>query len=496
MEAAFFFQSLDNHRELSSLCQTLYDIKPFDLNTIADRVAIEHSRRQSSYDHALMFDKNKQANSAKPKNKDHPEGSNSKKKAFKDKKKGKDTNQGTNQKNHKQDTNKQFEKIEKLLEKRQSATNLSSVNATSGPKDLTQQTESDSEAFIFEINALVEKCNRGSIYIDSGAGRTVVNQLSLLEDPKPVKKQINTFSNPVKVTHQGTLNFKGVKIYPVYYVPCGLVNLLSVLQLCDHGMKLISKSNLFIVKYGNCIVDTFHQEGNLFVSKLQIDSVHAIPSMAPDWHLNLGHPSDSYIKELLKEGHISGTFTESLKCPVFQQAKIKNCPHSRILPCSNSPFFKIHMDTLQIKPPTRKGHKYVLVLIDDLSCFNQTYVMKEKGEAEECIKSYLIEIKNKLGITPAFLHTDQGGEFNSHSFLNYLNTQGISLERGPPESPQTNGVAERLNQTLLSKVRCFLGQSNIPSSYWDEAVSHASLLLNLLPHKYLGMKSPTSTLRD
>ncbi|MBW0538155.1 hypothetical protein O181_077870, partial [Austropuccinia psidii MF-1] len=398
-----------------------------------------------------------------------PEGSNSKKKVFKDKKQGKNTNQGTNQKNHEQDTNKQFEKIEKLLEKLQSATNLSSVNATSEPKDLTQQTESDSEAFIFEVNALAEQCNQGSIYLDSGAGRTVVNQLSLLEDPKPVKKQINMFSNPVKLTHQGTFNFKGVKIYPVYYVPGGLVNFLSVLQLCNHGMKLISKSNLFIVKYGNRIVDTFHQEGNLFVSKLQIDSFHVMPSMTPDWHLNLGHPCDSYIKALLKEGHISGTFTESLKCPVCQQAKIKNCPHSKMLPHSNSPFFKIHMDTLQINPPTCKGHKYVLVLIDDLSRFNRTYVMKEKGEAEEYIKSYLREIKNKLG---------------------------ISLERGPPESPQTDGVAERFNKTLLSKVRCLLGQSNIPSSYWDETVSHASLLLNLLPHRYLGMKSPTTTLHD
>ncbi|MBW0483461.1 hypothetical protein O181_023176 [Austropuccinia psidii MF-1] len=157
--SGFFLQSLDNNRDLSSLFQTLYDIKPFDLNTITNRVATEHSCRQSSYDHALMFDKNKQANSTKPKNKDQPEGSNLKKKVFKDKKKGKNTNQGTNQKNHKQDTNKQFEKIEKLLEKLQSATNLSSVNATSEPKDLTRQTESDSEAFIFEVNALAEQCN-------------------------------------------------------------------------------------------------------------------------------------------------------------------------------------------------------------------------------------------------------------------------------------------------------------------------------------------------
>ncbi|MBW0530742.1 hypothetical protein O181_070457 [Austropuccinia psidii MF-1] len=248
MAVAFFLQSLDNNRELSSLCQTLYDIKPFNLNTITDRVAIEHSCFQSSYDNTLMFDKNKQANLSKPKNEDQPEGSSSKEKAFKDKKKGNTTNQGTNKKNHKQDANKKIEKIEEFLERLQSSTNLSSVNATSEPKDLTQETESSSEACIFEMNALVEKCNQGSIYLDSGAGRALVNQLLLLEDPKPVKKQINMFSNPVKVTNQGTLNFKGVKIYPFYYVPCGPVNLLSVFQLCDHGMKLISNSNFCIVK--------------------------------------------------------------------------------------------------------------------------------------------------------------------------------------------------------------------------------------------------------
>ncbi|MBW0551312.1 hypothetical protein O181_091027 [Austropuccinia psidii MF-1] len=44
MATAFFLQSLDNDKELSSLCQTLYDIKPFNVNTITDRVSIEHSR--------------------------------------------------------------------------------------------------------------------------------------------------------------------------------------------------------------------------------------------------------------------------------------------------------------------------------------------------------------------------------------------------------------------------------------------------------------------
>ncbi|MBW0571691.1 hypothetical protein O181_111406 [Austropuccinia psidii MF-1] len=344
MAAAFFLQSLDNKKELSSLCQTLYDIKPFNLNTITDR-----------------------AESSKSKEKNQAEGGR-KKKGPKDKKKGKNNTQGkVRNTNQEQDKNKQIDRIEQLLEKLQSA-NLTSLNAASDSRELNHPPESDSEAFIFdEVNAMIGKSHQRLIYLNSGAGRTVVNDLTLLDNPTPVLKHINTFLNPVKVTHQGTLVFKGVKLYPVYYAPDGPVNLLSVPQLVDHGMKLVSKSNMFLTKYENQIVDTFHQQGNLFASRLPMTSnwVYSLPTFNLDWHLVLGHPSDSYITFLLKEHKIKGKFTLSSDCPVCQQAKIKNRPHSQTLPCADAPFSKIHMDTLQIKPPTRKGHKYVLVLIDD-----------------------------------------------------------------------------------------------------------------------------------
>ncbi|MBW0582266.1 hypothetical protein O181_121981 [Austropuccinia psidii MF-1] len=107
MAETFFLQSLDKNIELSILCQTLYNIKPFGLKTITDRLAIEHSRCQSSYNHALIFDKNKHADTSKPKKKDQLE-ANSKKKGFKDKRKGKNQNHGINKNSHEQDTNKLF----------------------------------------------------------------------------------------------------------------------------------------------------------------------------------------------------------------------------------------------------------------------------------------------------------------------------------------------------------------------------------------------------
>ncbi|MBW0461128.1 hypothetical protein O181_000843 [Austropuccinia psidii MF-1] len=117
----------------------------------------------------------------------------------------------------------------------------------------------------------------------------------------------------------------------------------------------------------------------------------------------------------------------------------------------------------------QKGHHYILVIIDDCSRFNRIFPMIKKFEAEKNVEFYLNEIKNKLNISPAFLHSDRGGEFSSTSFINKLKTLGICFEQGPPNSPETNGVAEHFNQSLLSKIRCLLSQSNIPIGYWDEA---------------------------
>ncbi|MBW0508322.1 hypothetical protein O181_048037 [Austropuccinia psidii MF-1] len=161
MAAAFFLQSLDNDKELSSLCQTLYDIKPFNLNTITDRVSIEHSQRQTTNDQALLFDKNKQAESSKSKEKNQVEGRRMKK-GPKDKKKGKNNTQGTGRNTYQeQDTKKRIDRIKQLLEKLQSATNLTSLNAALDSRELNRPPESDSEAFIFdEVNAMIGKSHQ------------------------------------------------------------------------------------------------------------------------------------------------------------------------------------------------------------------------------------------------------------------------------------------------------------------------------------------------
>jgi hypothetical protein len=46
------------------------------------------------------------------------------------------------------------------------------------------------------------------------------------------------------------------------------------------------------------------------------------------------------------------------------------------------------------------------------------------------------------------------------------------------DTPQHNGVAKRLNQTLLEKVCAMLHDSGLPCTLWGEAVRHAVWLKN------------------
>lgn len=47
------------------------------------------------------------------------------------------------------------------------------------------------------------------------------------------------------------------------------------------------------------------------------------------------------------------------------------------------------------------------------------------------------------------LRTDNGGEFMSSEFQNFLKTEGVRHELKVPKTPQQNGVVERLNRTVI-----------------------------------------------
>ena len=88
------------------------------------------------------------------------------------------------------------------------------------------------------------------------------------------------------------------------------------------------------------------------------------------------------------------------------------------------------------------------------------------------------------------LQLDRGGEYLSKDFNNHLKANSTIRSLTMHDTPEENGVAERLNHTLLEHVRAMLMADQLPKTLWPETVHHAVWLKNRTSTRALNGKTP------
>ncbi|KAK1628009.1 hypothetical protein QYE76_002324 [Lolium multiflorum] len=79
------------------------------------------------------------------------------------------------------------------------------------------------------------------------------------------------------------------------------------------------------------------------------------------------------------------------------------------------------------------------------------------------------------------LQTDNGKEFDNTTIRTLLSTHGTIFRLTCPYTSQQNGRAERVLRTLNDCVRTLLFHAHMPPQFWPDALSTATLLVNLRP---------------
>jgi hypothetical protein len=121
--------------------------------------------------------------------------------------------------------------------------------------------------------------------------------------------------------------------------------------------------------------------------------------------------------------------------------------------------------------------------------------MKYKSDSFNCFKIFRAFFEKSSQFKIQALRTDNGGEYMSNEFKNYLSSSGIHHNPGPPHSPQLNGVAERTNRTVGNFIRAALISAHVPKSFWVDALRHSFYANDSFPCKTpVGFKSPASIL--
>ena len=124
-----------------------------------------------------------------------------------------------------------------------------------------------------------------------------------------------------------------------------------------------------------------------------------------------------------------------------------------------------------------EGYTYILVVQDYFSRFRAAAALKTKTSAE--VAEALDNIWFRPYQPPATLLTDQGGEFNGPEFNSLLRNNGTSHRFTTAYHPESDGMVERSNRTILQGLRAVVPQN--AQSTWRKYLQSVISTLNNTP---------------
>ena len=151
----------------------------------------------------------------------------------------------------------------------------------------------------------------------------------------------------------------------------------------------------------------------------------------------------------------------------------------------------VHSDVCgPMQTPTFGGARYFVTFIDDYSRVVSIYLLRQKSKVFQAFNTFEAWATTYTGKRIKILRSDPGGEYMSNKFKEHLSERGILHQKSVTDTPQQNGVAERMNRTLVEMARCLLTQAGLENRFWGEAINTAAYLRNRAPSIALKDSTP------
>jgi hypothetical protein len=85
---------------------------------------------------------------------------------------------------------------------------------------------------------------------------------------------------------------------------------------------------------------------------------------------------------------------------------------------------------------------------------------------------------------------DHDGEYLSGEFTAHLKLKGTVRKLTVYNTPEENGMSERLNRTLLEHAQAMHLTANLPKFLWTKSIQHAIWLMNRTSTRALDGRTP------
>ena len=330
-----------------------------------------------------------------------------------------------------------------------------------------------------------------------------------LQDKKEYKgsrKESTTNNTQLSIAQIGNTtivpdNKSNTVLHSVYHVPGIKRNLLSVSQLTTSGnYVLFGPEDVKVYKVVKII-------GKLTIEGRRVESVYVLSAESAYvdntrknetidlWHARLGHVGYHKLKLIMEKFMLKGLAQLEVKadavCAGCEYGKTHQLPYKDPKFKATKPLELIHSHLFgPLKQASISGIRYMVTFIDDYSRYRWIFFKNEKSDTFSKFQEFKMMIEEEVGVKICCLRSDNGGEYTSDEFNQYLHEYRIRRQFTCANTPQQNGVAERKNRQLAEICRSVLHAKNVLRKFWVEAMQTAAHVINKLPQPRLGFVSP------
>ncbi|CAI7773794.1 unnamed protein product [Closterium sp. NIES-54] len=357
--------------------------------------------------------------------------------------------------------------------------------------------------------------------INTGAFMTMTNREDLLDEVRPSKAAtiVSATGQVVPVRGEGRAIFMGadgrlVGLKRVLLVRGLCANLLSTNALSEVWMKMDMRQGhapilweipvlpwkeaatclaAEAVRGGHASDITSGGGGDGSDGGLLVHGGGALPSVTPstgetDWltaHRRFGHVALPQLHQLFKEERVKGLRikgepNEVGSCETCLTSKFSRFPFHSAVGQSSDPVELVHVDLVgPMKVKGDGGALYSITMVDDCTRLTWSFPLAKKSDAARVIiEEWLPMVERESGKRVKAIRRDRGGEFLGAEFRSWLKQHGIKQQLTTAYTPQSNGVAERANRTIIEGGRTILVDSGLPLRFWPLAICHATVIKN------------------
>jgi transposase InsO family protein len=283
----------------------------------------------------------------------------------------------------------------------------------------------------------------------------------------------------------------GIILEDVKYTPGADVNLASLSKFLNKGAVLHGEGKALELQMDGenflraenqgdlMVIQTVNQESKAFV---------AADKGRPElWHKRFCHAGYETLAKMVQDDLVEGMPVSAEQFRKVKQTVCEPCvlgkqtrkPFPSSKRESTGPMELIHTDVCgPMETKTPGGNRYFVSFIDDYSRCAVIQLLQNKNQVKTALSAFVSTMENQFDTKIKKLQSDRGGEFWNKDVKEFCANKGIVHQKTNPYSSQENGIAERLNRTLMEKTRAMIQGSELGDEYWGEALLTASHVRN------------------